>query len=361
MLKYDNIAPMVTHRLTPWANANEWNSSDVTVHFDAKDNDGGSGVDIATVTPDVVVQDETAGRRVEGEALDLAGNRGTDSVMVKLDKTAPTITAAVVSGKPGNGGWYIGPAKLHFTCADALSGVAVCPDDVTLTENGANQSVTRQAVDFAGNTASATVSGISIDHEKPTVTSVTPGPGEVYTLGAGPAPSCSASDDVSGVASCNVQMFGGSANGVGSFTYVATATDKAGNQSTATGSYRVVYRFDGFREPITAPGHQTGATTSIFKAGSTVPVKFQLKRADGSVVQSASLPVWLTPVKGSATTAPVDEALYTDPATSGTTFKWDGEQYHYNWKTEKNQANSYWQIGVKLDDGQTHFANIGLR
>ena len=149
--------------------------------------------------PDVVVEDETAGLTVDGEAFDVAGNRGTDSVKVKLDKTAPSISGAIVSGQLGNGGWYVGPVKVHFTCSDSLAGVAVCPDDVTLTENGANQSVTRQAVDFAGNTASATVDGINIDHEKPTITSVSPQTGGVYTLGSGAAPSCAASDDFSGV------------------------------------------------------------------------------------------------------------------------------------------------------------------
>jgi hypothetical protein len=158
-----------------------------------------------------------------------------------------------------------------------------------------------------------------------------------------------------------VQLGGGSSSGVGSFTYTATATDKAGNQTTETGSYRVVYRFDGFRQPINDTAHQVGVSTSTFKAGSTVPVKFQVKRADGSVVQTAGAPVWLMPAKGAVTTAPVDETLYSDPATSGNTFRWDGEKYQYNWNTAKTQANSYWRIGVQLDDGQTYFVNIGLR
>ena len=53
-----------------------------------------------------------------------------------------------------------------------------------------------------------------------------------------------------------------------------------------------------------------------------MPATFQLKRANGTVVQVNSLPLWLTPTKGSATTAVVDESLYGDPATSGTTYRW---------------------------------------
>ncbi len=96
---------------------------DVTVHFNAKDNDGGSGLDEARTTSDVFVNEETAGRVITGEAFDQANNRGTDSVTVKLDKTAPGISGAVVSGELGADGWYVGPVKVHFTCSDPLSGV----------------------------------------------------------------------------------------------------------------------------------------------------------------------------------------------------------------------------------------------
>jgi hypothetical protein len=50
-LKYDNIAPSVSSTVNPSSNAAGWNNSDTTVHFDATDDDGGSGVDLATVTP----------------------------------------------------------------------------------------------------------------------------------------------------------------------------------------------------------------------------------------------------------------------------------------------------------------------
>ncbi len=102
---------------------------------------------------------------------------------------------------------------------------------------------------------------------------------------------------------------------------------------------------------------------SVFKAGSTVPVKFQLKKSDGAIVQPGSLPQWVTPAKGSPTTAPVDESAYGDlPSTSGT-YRWDstGQQYIYNWGTSSGQKGSYWRIGVRLDDGQTYSVNIGLR
>jgi hypothetical protein len=116
-------------------------------------------------------------------------------------------------------------------------------------------------------------------------------------------------------------------------------------------------------QPINDTAHTTSTTTSVFKAGSTVPAKFQLKDATGKIVQATSAPVWLTPAKGALTTAAVDESAYSDPADSGTTFRWSAtdQAYIYNWGTPKNGAGNYWRIGVTLDDGQTYTVNLGLR
>ena len=139
-------------------------------------------------------------------------------------------------------------------------------------------------------------------------------------------------------------------------------TDRAGNTTTATVSFRIGYRFDGFLQPINDTAHQIGTSTSIFKAGSTVPVKFQLRRADGTVVQTVTAPQWLIPSKGAATSAAVDESLYSSASTGGDTYRADGTtQYIYNWGTDKSAAGFYWRIGVRLDDGSTYYVNIGLR
>jgi hypothetical protein len=361
-LKWDNIAPTVSHSLSPEANANGWNNTDTKVTFSAKDDDMGSGV--ASVSAPVTVSSETAGQVVTGTAKDKVGNLGTDSVTVKLDRARPSITAAVTSGVKGGNGWYTGPVTVTFTCSDTgsvQSGVATCPDPVVLSTSGANQA-SGTVTDRAGNTDSVTLDGIMIDQEKPTITTSDVNvAGQTYTLGAVQPATCKASDSVSGLDSCKVTVTGGNANGVGAFTYTATATDKAGNASTVSGTYKVVYRFDGFLQPINDTAHQVGTSTSVFKAGSTVPAKFQLKKADGTVVQGGTAS-WLVPVKGSAMSTPVDETVYTATADSGSTYKYDAtaQQYQYNWQTGKT-AGSYWRIGVTLDDGQTYSVNIGLR
>jgi hypothetical protein len=105
--------------------------------------------------------------------------------------------------------------------------------------------------------------------------------------------------------------------------------------------------------------------SQIFKAGSTVPVKFQLKKADGTPIRANSDPKWITPLKGSPTTEAIDEITYTGSATDGGTFRWDAtsQQYIYNWNTKSltTPAGFYYRIGVTLDDGSTHHVNVGLR
>jgi hypothetical protein len=128
-------------------------------------------------------------------------------------------------------------------------------------------------------------------------------------------------------------------------------------------TYQVVYGYGTtlFLQPVNDTAHQTGLATSVFNAGQTIPMKFQLTNAAGQVIQAGTAPRWLNPVKGSATTAAVNESAYPATETVGGTYTWDGAKYQYNWKTDKTQAGSYWRVGVSLDDGQTYYVNIALR
>src|SRR5262249_36049428 len=295
-----------------------WNKGPVTVNLTAKDNlsgvdatqyklDGGSW----QVGTSVTISAEGVHTLYYASA-DKAGNvEATKSVQILIDLTKPSISASADRVANANG-WYNGPVTVTFSCADVLSGIASCADPQTVSTSG---SVTGTAVDNAGNTQSVTLN-INIDTTAPTISFNGVADGAVYTLGQVPAASCTANDSLSGPASCSGTLSGGTANGVGSFTYTATATDKAGNKTTQSITYRVIYRFDGFLQPINDTAHQVGTSTSIFKGGSTIPAKFQLKRADGTVAQANSLPIWEVPAKGSSTTAALNESAYSAPADS---------------------------------------------
>jgi hypothetical protein len=128
---------------------------------------------------------------------------------------------------------------------------------------------------------------------------------------------------------------------------------------------KVTYRFDGFLQPINDTAHQqlcgSPCPYSIFKGGSTVPVKFRLKDANGNVTQAASPPMWLTPEKVGPMSGSIQESLYGGPAIGGTTFRWADNQYIYNWSTKGLATGYFYRIGVQLDDGQTYTVDIGLR
>jgi hypothetical protein len=188
--------------------------------------------------------------------------------------------------------------------------------------------------------------------------------GGVYTVGAVRAGTAPATDATSGVAgSTTVTRTGGLANGVGTFVVTATATDRAGNTGTTKVSYRVVYGYGTtlFLQPVNDTAHQTGLATSVFNAGQTIPMKFQLRNASGQVIVTNNAPQWLNPVKGSTSAAAVNESAYSAAETVGGAYAWDGTAYQYNWKTDKTQVGSYWRVGVSLDDGQTYAVNIALR
>ncbi len=360
-VKYDTIAPTVSHKLDPAANAAGWNKADTTVTFSAVDDSDGSGVDPATLTEPVTVSSETSGQVVTGGAEDLAGNKGTDSVTVKLDKTLPTISGAATT-QPNANGWYNSPVTIKYSAEDKLSGLAESPKDEVVTTNGAGQSFTGTAVDVAGNSKSTTVGGISIDTAGPEITIGGVKGGGIYTLGAVPAATCSATDALSGLSgACEGKLTGGT-NGVGTFTYTATATDKAGNTTTTSVSYSVIYAWSGFLQPINDTAHSTQPGVSIFKGGSTIPAKFQVKDANGQVVQVGSA-AWTTPSVGTATSAAITEDAYSDSATTGGLYKWDAtaQQYIYNWSTKGLKSGLYYRIGVKLDDGMIYSVSIGLR
>ncbi|MDP8909842.1 MAG: PxKF domain-containing protein [Chloroflexota bacterium] len=369
-INYDTIAPTVTHTLLPVpANGWGWNKVNTTVQFSAVDSEeDASGVDPTTITPDVVVSAETVGELIKGSAEDFAGNVGYDSVTVKLDKTNPTISATP-SGTQGSNGWYRSAVSVAFACADTgtvQSSVATCTGTQVL---GHGDSVTGKAVDKADNEVSTTVGPVQVDTDAPAITLDGVKDGGEYTLGSVPPKTCTASDvGPSGLdGSCQMTVTGGLPNGVGTFSYTATAKDMAGNVTTLTGSYKVRYRvvYDTafWLQPINDTAHTTSTTTSVFKAGSTVPAKFRITDANGNAVQTNSAPAWVTPVKGSATTAPVDESVYSEPAMSGSTFSWSATDQHYqfNWGSPKNGFGYYWRIGVKLDDGTIQAVNIGLR
>jgi hypothetical protein len=349
-----------------------WSKTAVTVTFSATDNLSGVHATYYTVDGSASQSGATVTVSTEGThtvgywSVDKAGNVETaQTVQVLVDLTNPTLTSALTPAANG-AGWRKTPVNVHFSCADqpTLSGVNTCPPDATVSAQGNNLGVSGLATDRAGNQATLNVTGIKVDTVAPVVTVSGVSDGATYVLGAVPTPSCAATDATSGVAgSCSGVVSGGLPNGVGTFSYTATATDVAGNTTTTIATYKVRYGYGDtlFLQPVNDTAHQKGVATSVFNGGQTIPMKFQIKNAAGAIIQAGGAPKWLTPVKGGAVTAAVNEGAYATSASSGSTYAWGGNQYQYNWNTDKAQAGFYWRVGVALDDGQTYYVNIGLK
>ncbi len=82
------------------------------------------------------------------------------------DETNPTITATI-SPTPNANGWNNSPVTVSFACEDTGTGIAgSCPQPVTISTEGAGQSITRSVSDNAGHAASVTVT-VNIDMTAP--------------------------------------------------------------------------------------------------------------------------------------------------------------------------------------------------
>lgn len=253
----DSVKPTITAAATTSPNSSGWYNSDVTVHFTCSDT--GSGISDGACPADQVLS--TEGSSVSSTAqtvTDKAGNVSAASnvVTVKIDKTPPTITRG--SRTPANGyGWNNGSVTVTWSCTDNLSGAVASNVIQTVSGEGANQSANGTCTDLAGNSATDTQAGINIDLTPPTLSPrVSPNP---VVLNGTATVSANASDSLSRVASSSCNPVDTSS--VGSKSVACTATDEAGNSASASASYSVIYRFDGFLQPINDTGRPSACPT----------------------------------------------------------------------------------------------------
>ncbi|MDQ1403279.1 MAG: hypothetical protein QOG03_1595 [Actinomycetota bacterium] len=178
---------------------NGWYRSDVNVEFVCFDRVSG----MASCPASTTLSSDGANQTVTGTALDVAGNSATASITASIDTHPPTITASV-RPSPNAAGWINRPGSVHFTCTDAVSGVASCPADQQVSREGRNQVFTGSARDNAGNSVTTSVT-VSLDAMTPRLSRSFTSTGYQSAAGWWNAPvtvSWDCLDDLSGVASC---------------------------------------------------------------------------------------------------------------------------------------------------------------
>jgi hypothetical protein len=350
----DLTAPSITPSIALGAGGSGWwNIATGAPSVTYLCSDAGSGVSTCS-SPHVFGEGGSLGDT--GTAVDAAGNSATASVSgVMVDLTAPSISASVSPSAAGTGWWNAstGAPTATFSCSDAGSGVASC-SPAHLFGEGAGQSATGLAVDVAGNGGSATVSNVNVDLTAPVSIAFTGGGltnGGSYVFGsvpAGPA-GCTASDAVSGVASCVVSGYSAA---VGPHTVTATATDVAGNVASVSVSYTVL--------PWTLVGFSGASMTSMnqAKAGSSVNLKFQVFAGSVEITSVSAVTAFTqTQISCASLVAvgPTTSAL-ASPAAS---LKY-ASQFMAKWDPPST-AGTCWQVAIVTADGSSLRANFQLK
>jgi hypothetical protein len=363
----DTVAPVTTDDAP-----SDWKNTAVTVHLSATD--GGSGVDKTyyrvdsnptyAVGTSVVISapldhSNDGTHTIYYYSTDNAGNTEADkTATVKIDTANPTITFASRAPVANGNGWNKTDVTVKWDCADSLSGVVAAQVSDTKTAQAAGQTAHGTCEDNAGNTASDSLGGISIDKTAPSLSpSIAPAP--PLLLGASATASANASDGLSGV---DTQSCGAvNTSTVGTHSVSCNATDKAGNSASASLSYAVYYNWKGFFQPIDNNPDQSGnlAYATVWnsaKAGQAIPVKFSLTGNQGlSIFFDSTYP------KATKVTCP-SAATSADPietyaaSNSGLQYDATADQYVYVWKTTSALASTCQRLEVKLVDGTSHYA-----
>lgn len=356
-VKRDATAPSIDLAVSGDQGSGDWYTSDVDVDWTVSDNL--SGIASATGCADHSVTSDTTGATFTCKVTDNAGNVSERSVTIKRDATAPSASFRL-GGTQGDDDWFISDVTVSWMPSDATSGV---DDTLTVCADGRQTADTTGTVfsctttDQAGNSHTDSVT-VKRDVAKPVIT-WTAGPvnGASYDFGdAIPAASCSATDATSGMNGVCTVTGGGA--GVGTWTLTATAKDNAGNQTVLQRTYTVnAWVIDGFYRPI-----EMGAgVTNTVKAGSTVPLKFNVLK--GGSKMSSGIGAVFTATKVQCNGDAIANAADEFATTGNTSLRWDStaEQWIQNWATPKSGKGSCYRVDLKTADGSSTWALFSLK
>jgi len=176
------------------------------------------------------------------------------------------------------------------------------------------------------------------------------------TVGGTATASANASDNLSGLAS---QSCGTPDTSTADAKNVAcSAADNAGNIGIANANYTVSnggYNFTGFFQRV-----DNLPILNEVKAGSSIPVKFSLGGNFGLNIFAAGYPASGMITCNSSTPADVIEETVNAGGNS-LTYDAASNRYHYVWKTDKSWKGQCRMLIVKLNDGNTYFAQFRFK
>ncbi len=362
--KVDTVAPTI---LPGDVTNTIWRNTDLSQAFTASDGTSGlaqSADATFTLTVSTESTNTTTPTVATKAVFDVAGNSTTRSLSALIDKTAPGIQDDGATTPPdGTNDWYTAAVLNQFTASDSLSGLpAGFTNPFTVSSGAAEGSAVTvssgSVSDVAGNANPGIQSGpFKIDLSNPTDVAFVGGPaaGSSHYFGSVPAaPTCTADDAISQLASCVVT---GHSTAVGNHTMTATATDNAGRTTAVQRSYSVLaWTLSGFYQPVDMNG-----VWNTVKGGSTVPLKFEVFAGSTELTSTAVVESFTTKsVTCPGASAPADEIEFV--TTGGTAFRYDstGGQFVQNWATPKKPGTCH-TVTMKTDDESSITASFILK
>jgi hypothetical protein len=216
--------------------------------------------------------------------------------------------------------------------------------------------VTCVASDASGNTTQQSFTVSVVDTTPPTLAQ----PADVFVTATSIAGAVatfatpSATDIVDQNPSVSCAPASGSTFAPGATTVTCTATDFSGNAAQKTFVVHVSYAWSGFLQPINVDG------SSVFKLGSTIPVKFALTGVSASIANLTAR-IYVAKVANNVTGSEA-EAISTASATTGNLFRYDATsgQYIFNLAT-KGLSTGTWQIRADFGDGVLRTVMVSLK
>jgi hypothetical protein len=173
----DKTPPVVTAIFSPAPNTYGWNNTNVMVQISATDAVSGVDTNRSRLTSQKFIAEGT--NHLQANVWDVAGNLTGFNTNVLIDKTPPVITAAPDRTANSNG-WYNAAVTVHYMATDKISGVRVISPDRVFQKEGQNLNATGSAEDYAGNTATANLTGINLDLTAPDLRVLAPPPNSIY-------------------------------------------------------------------------------------------------------------------------------------------------------------------------------------
>jgi hypothetical protein len=281
--------------------------------YKAKDAEGESGAIAVTITV--------------GSVNDLpTSDAGIDQT---LEATGPKTTVTLA----GSGSDREGPVTYRWALGDEVLGESA---SLSAALPVGEHTLTLTVTDSVGATAADSVKVTVKDTTAPTILGVPANFSVTATDAFGAVASFAspvATDLVDGDVAVTLSNASGSAFHLGTTAVTVKAKDAAGNEATATFTVTVRYEWSGLLDPL--------GSRSI-KAGSTVPLKFQLTGASAGI-QNA-------------------QGMFTVAGGAGGSFRYDpdADVYACHWSTKGLKPGTY-ELRVDLGDGAVRTTTVTLK